>query len=262
MSENTLTVGGSYPARRNGPMAVQATKDNALMVYIGYSLVGVNHLGRHGVCIGTKDGTIQQRALDGLKKIFPAWASANPFDLQRIALPETEDAEFMLADWHNEAWTNGKGETVDSWQFRWLNELGAGVRQSTEEEEAAALKLWGGKFAAVLGLPAKEVAKATGNPTQSSGATLPSRSPGRPKKVTAEPAKVARKSSAEEVMRLLTNKSYPNHPKDADGNVIATEDEQQSLGNEFYNAQDALFGQNVGAKTPEQWGQVADRLGL
>lgn len=241
MSE--LKEGASSPAKRNGVISVKDT--GALMVYVPYKLVGeYEHEGVQSICIGKKDGTLQEAALATLRKVF-GWNTANPYDLQRIPMTDSEEAEFQLAEWHNEQWENKEGKMVDSWKFRWFNELGKGVIPATDEEERASLEKWGSKFEMALG--SKPVA--TEKKTETEKAKAPVRKASAPAKKS-EP----RKSSPEEVMELLVKKYHP------DG---ASEDEQQALGDKYYfPAQDELFGVNVAAETPEDWGKVADHLGL
>jgi hypothetical protein len=219
------------------------------MVYIPFALTGgIAFTGNHSVCIGTKDGTLQERSIEGLREIF-GWNTENPFDLQRIEIPEGDEPEFILADYHNEPYQNKKGEEVNSYKFRWLNKLGSGLKQADETEESAALAKWGKKFSfapSTLKVAAKPVAsKPVEKPAE---VVAPKRA--LPKKI----AKETRKESAESVMTLLAKKHGADE-NDADA--------MQKLGDEyFFPAQDKLFGVGVSAETPEQWGQVADALGL
>jgi hypothetical protein len=251
-----LIIGASYPARRSGAVVVGESKQGALMVYIPFTLTsGIAYSGNHSVCIGTKDGTLQERAIEGLRDIF-GWTTENPFDLQRIPLSEGGEPEFILADYHNEPYTpNGKSEQVDSFKFRWLNKLGSGIAPATDEDESAAMAKWGKKFSSAPSTPktlATKSAKTPVNTAENKPAekSLPKRA--LPTK-SAKPAE-ARKETMESVLTLLANKHGANED-DADA--------MQKLGNDlFFPAQDKLFGANVSAETPEQWGRVADSLGL
>jgi len=249
-----LIIGASYPAKRSGAIVVGESKAGALMVYIPFTLTGgIAFTGNQSVCIGTKDGTLQERAIEGLRDIF-GWTTENPFDLQRLEIPEGDAPEFVLADYHNEPYVpNGKSEQVDSYKFRWLNKLGSGITPATSEDETAALAKWGKKFGAAVSTPKaeKKVAAPTPHDTTKPETAKPAtrKVPTR-KTAAAEP----RKSSADETMELLCKK-----------HGIAADDEAgvEKLGNEhWFPAQDELFGKNVSAETPEQWGQVADKLGL
>ena len=136
-----LIIGASYPARRSAPIVVGESEKGALMVYVPFTLTGgIAFTGNHSVCIGTKDGTLQERAIEGLREIF-GWNTENPFDLQRIEIPEGNEPEFVLADYHNEPYTpNGKSEQVDSYKFRWLNKLGSGVAVATRNCDGSGRK--------------------------------------------------------------------------------------------------------------------------
>lgn len=257
-----LIIGASYPARRSGAIVVGESKQGALMVYIPFTLTGgIAFSGNQSVCIGTKDGTLQERAIEGLRDIF-GWNTENPFDLQRIEIPEGDAPEFILADYHNEPYTpNGKSEQVDSFKFRWLNKLGSGLTPATDEDESAALAKWGKKFSSAPSTPKstklEKASKAVEEETKKHGSALAANKAEKaaPKRAlpTKTPAAV-RKESAESVMTLLAKKH------EADENDA---DAMQKLGDEFFfPAQDKLFGQNVSAETPEQWGEVANSLGL
>lgn len=242
-----LIIGASYPARRSAAIAVGESEKGALMAYIPFALTGgIAFSGNHSVCIGTKDGTLQERAIEGLRDIF-GWNTENPFDLQRIEIPEGDAPEFVLADYHNEPYVNNSGKEVDSYKFRWLNKLGSGLKQADETEESAALAKWGAKFSSAPSTP-KADKKAVAKPEQK---TVPSKTPTR--KMPTNKTKT-RKSSAEEVMELLAKK-HNTDTNDAEA--------MQALGDKyFFPAQDELFGQNVSAENPEQWGAVAEKLGL
>lgn len=243
-----LTIGASYPARLSGPISVKMEESHALMVYIPYSLVGTAFSEIHALCIGTKDGVYRELVDKNLRKIFPEWTDASPFELQKVQPNESGEAQFTMADWAADSpWVNKKGETVQNYSFKWINELNSGIRQSTDAERAAAESMWGAKW----GKPAAPTPHDTSKPKVVEAEAVKPATPKRGRPATA--AKI-RTSSAEEVMELLVKKYHPNG---------ASDDEQQALGDKYYfPAQDELFGVNVAAETPEQWGAVADKLGL
>jgi hypothetical protein len=242
---NELKIGGNYLAKRNGTIAVKQSEQGALMVNVPYIIHDSEIVGIQSICIGTKDGTLQEKAINNLRDIFKGWTSANPFDLQRLPENESGEAEFELKDWHNEPYTNRAGNTIDKHVFRWMNPISRANLPASETEEAEVLAKWGKKFEYIL----KPVAP-TVNPEPAPVA------PKKVAKVTQKPAKVevARQSSPEEVMDLLCKKY----------NIAATDEAgQQKLGDDYYfPANDALFGVGNLAETPEQWGQVANHLGL
>lgn len=255
-----LVIGASYPARRSSGIAVKESTKGALMVHIPFKLTGdLAFEAIHSVCIGTKDGTLQEHAIENLHRIFPAWDSQNPFDLQRLEIPEGSDAEFMLVNYHNEPYTpEGKTEQVDRFVFQWINELGRGAVQASDDEEKATLAKWGVKFglgkSAAAGKPTKKT-----EPEPDSAPTT-RKAPG--KKSAAAP----RKSNAGEVWALLLKKHGVKTVKDNDGDIVADPETPESVTDpiqeEYFNAQDELFGKGAEVTTDEQWGQVADRLGV
>jgi len=248
-----LIIGASYPARRSAPIVVGESKQGALMVYIPFTLTGgIAFSGNHSVCIGTKDGTLQERAIEGLRDIF-GWKTENPFDLQRLEIPEGDAPEFVLADYHNEPYANQKGEEVDSYKFRWLNKLGSGIVPATEDDESAAMAKWSKKFSSAPSTPkeTKPAAKAELKPAKNPAEkTVPKRT---------LPAKsAARTETIESITSLLCKK----HGKDENN-----QDDTDALGNEIlFPTVDKFMGQenfvDFDKLTKEQWGQIADSLGL
>ena len=219
------------------------------MVYIPFMLTGgIAFSGNQSVCIGTKDGTLQERGIQGLRDIF-GWTTENPFDLQRIEIPDGNAPEFILADYYNEPYTpTGKDEPVDSYKFRWLNKLGGSYSPTTPEDETAAMAKWGSKFSTAPSTPKEVKSTAKTNTRTAVKVVTPKRA------LPTKAAKATRTETAESVMTLLAKKHKAN---ENDAN------EMQKLGDEFFfPAQDKLFGANVSAETPEQSGQVADSLGL
>lgn len=242
---NKLIEGASYPARRSEAIAVNESALGAVMVYIPYTLVGVVYTGIQSVCIGTKDGVLQEKQIATLREVFPGWTSENPFELQRLPLPEGDAAEFKLADYQNEPYEKN-GVTVDSWKFKWLNTLGSGLKYSTETDEQKVLSKWGKKF----GVAAAPAAKVETKTATAEVVSEKSKTPAR--KTPAK--KAARTSSAKEVFELLVKSKYPNG---------ATEQQSEDLGNDvWFPALDEVLGQGATEGTPEQWGQVADKLGV
>lgn len=256
-----LVLGADYPARRNGQIAVSMNPETkSLMVYIPFALCGIEFAGTQSICIGTKDGTLQEVALQNLHDIFN-WQTENPFDLQRMAQPESQDAEFTLAECFLDSYTpKGKTDAIQSYKFRWLNKLGSGAKVSTDDEESAAMEVWGEKFSSALSTPKPEKkaeAKKEEKPAvKTSARKLPART------VATAVTKEARKETCDSVTDLLAKR---------EGKNVDDQDEMNELGNNIlFPACDKLFGTWDGktltksgfAETPEQWGQVADELGL
>lgn len=243
---------GTYNARRTAAIVVREEESGSLMAYIPYALVGsdVAFSGNHSQCLGAKDGTIQTKSIATLRKIFPSWDGLDPFGLEEIPLPENDEAEFELGDCFHDEYTpketdeNPNPEAITTFKVQWLNPLGGGLPSKvpmTPEERKKALTKWGGKFKAVSGgAPAKPAAKTS----------TPSAPPARGKVPTPPSRKTttARKSSQEEVWT-----AYAKANKDGD---------QDALAKAYYDAQDEVQPGANGELTPEQWGQVAEKLGV
>lgn len=259
MENNTLTVGGSYDARRNKPIAVQETERGALMVYISYAIEEPAFEGVHGVCIGSADGALQERNIQTLRDVF-GWKSADLKELQELPLNADEAPEFRLVDWHNEPYVPKNGtKEVDRYCFRWLNELGRGVvAPATDEALAKITEKWGKKLATTLPAEAdpNEV-KTTAKPAVEQPTAAKRGRPARSSAAEAKPARLITPEGddtvSDAVFTLLANKKF--------GNRELTDSEMKACGDEFYNACDALFGKGKTPETPEQGGQLADKLG-
>ncbi len=256
---------GTYLARREKPIVIQESANGALMAWLQYRLLNseVNFSGTHSVVLGKMDGTLMTKAFENLHKIFPAWASNDPFELAEIEIPEGDGAEFELADCYiDDSYVPANSEDgapVLQFKARWINSIGASRLPEVTPDEAAEIKSkWSGKWSSLGGAVKAAATVAAPKEKKPAAKKEVAAVPEAPKPPTRKaPVTVAKKrtSSAEEVMTLLVKKHYPNGD--------ASEDQQQELGDKHYfPAQDKLFGVNVSAETPEQWGQVADELGL
>lgn len=257
----SLVIGGSYPARRSSGISVKESTKGALMVHVPYKLTGdLAFEAIQSICIGTKDGALQERAIDNLHRIFPGWESQNPFDLQRLEIEEGNEPEFMLVNWHNEPYTpEGKTEQVDKFLFQWINELGRGATQADEDEEKATLAKWGVKFG--IGKLATAGKKSTpAKPAAEKSAAKPT--PGK----KAKPEKVWTDAT---VWIALLEKNGITIVKDADGDPAADPETPEAkldpIVAAYYQGQnDALGYDSTSDKeiSGEQWGEVAIKLEL
>jgi hypothetical protein len=276
MSENTLPNPGNYLARRSGPIVIGETSNKAIMAYIPYRILNNGAEGYEDVyaaCLMAKDGTIQARNFEELHKVFPGWATNDPFELQDIAIPEGEEPEFALKNCYHEEYAPEGKESTMQFRVKWFNALNSDPRipaPVTDDGRKAILARFGSKLKALgsLGGPAKKTTKTapapapaaevddipmdTPTPAPAAPAPAPAKKPGKP----AAPAKVVRKSSDTEVFVGIQNKFADK-----------SEEEHSTL---YWNTQYELFpnkekdadGQWVKELTPEEWGQVADKLGL
>ena len=192
--------------------------------------------GTYSTCIGQKDGTMQELTIKNLMETFKV---ENLVDLETLEVPDQPTHEFDLSDWQAGKYPG----------FKWLNPPREAQDPSKIQEK------WGAKLALFsANKPAPSTPKAAAEP-----ATKPVETKSEPAKPTRKlptkaAAKEVRKETAESVMTLLAKKHGADE-NDADA--------MQQLGDEyFFPAQDKLFGANVSAETPEQWGQVAVELGL
>lgn len=249
---------GTYTARRRGAIVVREEESGALMVYIPYSLCDseIKFGGEYSVCIGTKAGQLQLKAIATLRKIWPDWDGENPFELEAIPIPEGSEPEFSLADcFHDDSYTpEGANEPVIQFKARWLNELGGvqAKKSMTEDERGDVMNKWGGKFKAVKKSGGKAPAR---EEEEEEDDELPmgrkGSAPSRPDAKT--PARsaggTARTSTGEEVLAAIKK-----------ANKKSSEDEIAKI---YWDAADEIGGKSAnGELTPTQWGKVLDSLDL
>lgn len=266
----TLPQPGTYTARRNAAIVVEEAESGALMAWIAYILCSGDfaYQDKHSVCLGAKDGTVQTRSIETLKKIWPDFDPANPFSLEQLPLlQESEEGygapEFELANcYHDNSYIPaGKTEPIIQFRAQYLNPLGGTQNMPApldDGEKKKVLGKWGAKFKAAAGSGAakpaqKPAAKAASAPAQQQ--ELPAAKPAAAKPAVGGPpsrkaATTARISTAEKVWTDFYNKRG------------GTDETSDALGDEFYAAQDQVAPGSNGELTPEQWGQVADKLGV
>lgn len=248
-----LLAPGNYPARTNAKMVVYETeKTGSLCVAVPLNVVDAEGVaiwaGKTTITLGKADGTLMTKSIENLKKCFPEWDGVNPFGLEEIE-PGVNELSIVgeHEDYTPEATDeNPDPQSVTSFKVKWLNPPGgSGASMKEPLDEASRKKVltkWGGKFKAIGTAPKAAVpaAKPAAAPTKPAAKAPPSRKPA---------AKAAdRTSSQEEVWTLLKK---------------ANEDESDdTLAAKFYEAQDEVAPGANGGLTDEQWGAVADKLGV
>lgn len=243
----TFPKPGTYTARRSGPIVVYESDAGALMADIPVRLLNADiaFSFTHSVCLGKIDGTLMTKTFETLHKIFPSWEGNNPFDLQDVEIPEGDGAEFELAecDVDDSYISPTTGEAVVQFKARWLNALGAGRRAALpDDEKEQVVSKWSVKWDAISGKPAAAAKPA------------PAAKKEAPAKRQAPPAKKAapRTATMEDVWNALVKKNEGVSEDDISNNIL-------------YPAADEIAGQSVSdvtTLTPEQWGAIADKLGV
>lgn len=258
MNKGTIPDAGDYTARLNAKMVVEAKESGSLILWVPYALTNseIKHTGKFCFTIGQKDGTINQRGLQDLKKIFPEWDGDDIFALENIEPNEDGAAQFELAQcFHDNSYTPD-GATEPVWQLKakWMNPLG-GTTKMPEPMDAAGRKsvlaAWGGKIRASLG------GKAAPKPAAATKSAAPAKAPAAPPKSAAggPPSRrtvggQARTATQQEVWEALAN---------ANGGAEADVD---ALGTQFWEAAEEVAPNSNGDLTPAQWGAVAEKLGV
>lgn len=268
MIKGTLPNPGTYTARRSGMMVVEAKESGSLLLWIPYTLLNseVNYAGKHCLTIGQKDGTLSERNIATLRKIWPDWDGQDLFALEEIPLPDDPQApEFELADcYHDNSYTPpGADEPVIQLKAAWLNPIGGTQNMPARMDDAERKKVltqWGGKLRAASGgtKSAGKPAAASQKPATASTKPAPASAPpsrpaaGGPPSRRGSPGAggTARTATQEEVWDALVA---------ANGGAEANTDE---LSGTYWAAADEIAPGKNGELSPAEWGKVMTKLGM
>ena len=244
-------------------MVLEESSEGALLLWIPYALCAANvtHIDRHMLVLGKKDGTLSDKAVKTLRRIFPEWDGVDPFALEEIPLREDGEPEFELADcYHDDSYIpQGKTDPVIQFRAEWLNPIGGSQNIPSrlgEDDRKKLLTKWGSKFKALSG--GKSATAATAKPAAKAAAT-PAAKPAPPavKPASAGPPSrrgspavggQSRTATAEEAWEALA-KATPD---------MADDEREQK----FFEAQDEVREGADGNFTPAEWGQIMDKLGV
>lgn len=259
---------GTYTARRNGKMVLAESEHGALLLYIPYILCSTefNHIDRHMLVLGKKDGTLSDKAVKNLRRIWPEWDGQDPFALEEIEVPEGSEPEFELADcFHDDSYIpQGSTDPMIQFKAEWLNPLGGSQNLPAPiaaEDRKAILTKWGSKFKALSG--GKAAASAAAKPAAKAA-------PAAPAKAAPAPAKAApTKAASSGPPSRRGSPAVGGHERTATAEeawealVAANPDgDSDELGQKFFEAQDGVREGAEGNLTPAEWGKVMDALGL
>ncbi|MDE2100106.1 MAG: hypothetical protein KGL39_22820 [Patescibacteria group bacterium] len=254
---------GNYNARRNDNIVVQESEAGALLAWVPYVLCHPDwaaFTGKHMVVIGKKDGSLATKNIETLKKVFN-WDGVNPFDLEEIPMPETEDAEFELGQCFHDEFVDGE-ETRVTFKANWLNPIGGSTSMPVKLDDSSRREVitkWGSKFRAVSastgGKPATKPTTAAAKPAAAAAKPAAKAAPVAPTKPAAAPIRKTtsvqkRTCNQDEVWNLLiADEKYSGMSEDEQGSV-------------YWGKVDELFPGKNGELSPSEWGQVADALGV
>jgi hypothetical protein len=246
---------GTYRATTGGiKLVVYEADSGSLCVALPVTLQGseVAWSGKTTLTLGKSDGSLQTRTIENLQAIFPEWAG-DPFALGEL---ETKETVFEVVGQQEKYADRATGEDRLGFKIQWVNPIGGGIKmpEALTPAEVKDLKSkWGAKFKAVAKSSAKlaekvvaETPEPTPEPVKKS--TAPAR------KAPAAAKKVVRELSANLVSELLAKKLF--------GTTELSEAQESEHSTKWFEAMDELFGVNVTAETPEQFGQLADKLGV
>ncbi len=255
-------------------MVIDPKESGAVMLWIPYILctAGVEYQGKHSECLVAKDGTVQQKKVANLRKIFPTWTGENPFDLENIEPSEGVEPQFELADcFHDRSYTppdwnaEENGEYVQ-FKAQWLNALGGTLNMPeplAEGERKALLARLGAKFKALSGSSGKNPAAASAKKTAEPQAELSAASAAPKKSAAKGPPRGNATSATPRTMTIeeCWTKVVAAHPE------CETDEQQQETLAPLWIA--AIKKVDPNADNPDgdkfslaQWGAVATELGV
>lgn len=265
-----MPLEGTHPAKLPEPIVVYVTDAGALCAAVPVELLSeVPWVDKSTVTIVSKDGVPMKNNIKNLRKAF-AWESADPFDLESAAVGTEFDAVGGLEDYDPE----NTGSPVKIWKVKWINPKGASAKMPDKvalADRKAILTKFGGKLKAMLAAtggkvetkPAVKAAPAaqaeiplTPKPaTAAAPAKVPPRAAagGPPsRKPAAAPAVVAPAVSSQEEVWTRFEAASANSGKSPD-----------ELGTLFWSITDKIKPGSDGSDlTPEEWGKVAEELGV
>lgn len=256
-----LPANGTHQGRITAPLIVYQTESGALCVAMAVSVSTpeVAWSGKYTSTIVKQDGTIQERSVDGLKKIT-GWDGTDPFALEEIDVSALDVEVVGEREMFSPRPTanDPTPEQREIFKIQYVNPPGGGGASMPSRLDADArrkiLAAHGSKFRALSGgskaAPAKSAAPAkTAAPAKNAKIGPP---PARKSNATSASARTL---TQEEAFTLL------NDWNEAKGdNKLSEED----LGAKWYAAQEAVReGMSTTAEgTPAEWGKVATELGL
>lgn len=269
MSEKTLPKPGNYRAKGTGKLVLQSFESGAVQVLVPYTLTNsdVAFSGIHRANVVQKDGTPQKRTIQDLATVFQLpltddfWFKVDESDATGV--------EFELNSCAHELFTPESGEPYDTFKPGWLNPIGGSVPAPMDDgkKKSVANRI---NMKALFGAPSaatkpKKADKAAPAPepqaefpvaTQPAAATLP-------RKLPDKVAAPARTSSADEVGGRIQAKIRKENPSLPESGGKAGQDIETLTSNAFYGAMTEILGHDDPSKpSPEEWGKVADKLGV
>lgn len=260
---------GTYLAKRNGAIVIEESKEGALLAWIPYTLVapGVEHIGKHMVVLVQKDGQLSGRNIGTLRKIWPAWDGVDMFALEALDLPAEDcQGEFELADcYHDDSYIpTGQTEPVIQFKAQWLNAIGGTQNMPAPMDEAkkkAVRTKWLSKFKANAGSTGGAAPKAEAKPAATPAAAAPATSgPNPPAKSAGPPSRKAASNATTATPRTMTLEEVWDAFSKANSGM-----EEADRASKFYAAEaEVLNGRDAEANplNPQEWGVVADKLGV
>lgn len=276
MARELLAV-GTYPAKvyrpesseTNSGLVIKETKEGALTVQIPVIIEfedGSDWKGKGTVTLVKRDGTPMTRAIESLVAIF-GWQDVNNFfELEDL---DASGAEFEVVIIHDDWIPDGETQPIKVAKVQWINEIGASAKMPQPvADRKKLLTKYGSKFKAVAtARPAAKPAAAKAKPAPEPEAAVeakPEEVKPTPAKKGGAPARPAPKSAGPP-SRKSTSATARTCTQEEVWDLLCEanpDDDDKALGAKYYAAQDKLFPGANGDLTLQQWGEVANELGV
>jgi len=254
----TLPSDGTYRAIISATPVIYETEEGALCAAIPVSISGdVAWSGKATVVIGKKDGTLNTRAIDNLKKIFTGWNGQDPFELPEIyqTNADTEGAEPFMAEIvgvNEDYQPKDGGDPVRVFKVQWLNAVGDSTRMPESADRKSVMTKWSSKFKAHSAStggskPATKKTEPKAEKPAAASAAAPAKAAagGPPSRKNNATTASARTSTGEEVWAAMKEAN----PDDTD----------EALGAKYWGTIEELFPGREDLNATE-WGKVANKL--
>jgi len=253
----TLPNPGTHPAKTSAAMVVSVASTGSLCVQIPTVLEDGTWSGKGTVVLVKADGTPMSKNQQSMRDIF-GWQSENPFDLEEI---EVGQHPFDIVGIHEAYTPNPTDDNPNpveqvGFKIQWFNAPGrsggANMPERLDEKtRREVLTKFSNKFKVGGGGSPAPAPKKEATPEKETQPEPPARRSAAPTPPSRKsPAGIPRTSSQQEVWT-----AYKNLASNANKS-------QNDVANVYYDKQDEVRPNANGNMTPEEWGKVADLLGV
>lgn len=248
---------GTYRGRVNGAIVIYESEGGALCAAVPVIIPSDDWqwTGKHTMTIVKKDGTLQSRTIDTLKKVF-GWDGQDPFWLQD---QDFSAVEFDLVGIHDTYTPEGSDEAKTIFKIQWMNAPGeSGFKMPDSADRKSILAKYGSKFRALSGgkvvTPAARTA--TQRPAEQEELAPASKAKGPAPKASGPPAPAKRKNTAAQARTSTMEEAWA-----ALSAANPDINDEAVLAEKWYAILEEMFpGKDNGDFTIQEWGTAIEKI--